>query len=522
MKSTFRTCRVVLSLFLAYFAVVGAGVCYAQSPNKIRQIQPQKMVDEKLFVLRAIDREISKWPMNATPNGLIDRQLRIQRLAEHVQQRGFGEDMNAMLAEIQRAVRAHEDYFVDIGAIDRAALDRQKRERTALGANVTQGVLNGLAQDFTNPPVGSDGKPVGSTTVVVQRVGIGLVAGTLKEFIDQAERDADRKAALDNAKDRFLATFGAIRERVAALARAVARAERWNPGEEGFDGAQVSVALKRRPRDPFLILDDLGTPQPKDDAKELVRCAELAVHAATLVPSGTIYDTYRGDCLRLAAYFANEAASRSWTEGNHQYPAKNANAMVEICRTALAYHSDSAGYGRYDLAMALNFAGQHAESLDTVNSVIQRLGHDSNVTYNYACHLSLNKNAKASLDWLRHTFRMNGESVAWSKKDPDLAHLRESMPNEFRSLTDVRTTFTVNMGIFFDQVSVTNNSAFPVTNYALDLTVSDPSGGYWRKNVFFGTIRPGESRTVDLNGREILARANGWSSRASHGCDQTK
>jgi hypothetical protein len=192
----------------------------------------------------------------------------------------------------------------------------------------------------------------------------------------------------------------------------------------------------------------------------------------------------------MASALASQAASREWHKETKKYGSKLAKDAIRICRTRLAHDSDPGDWGKYDLAMCLHYAGLHGEALNE-SAKCRKLHNLSDVAYNHACLLSVNGDTRLALEWLAHAFRNGNSDVAWARQDPDFENLRAKEPKAFAELTKVKWSWRVDFGVINDDVILTNNSAFPLTN--IDLQVTFPTGSRRTARLTLTYLAPGQS-----------------------------
>jgi tetratricopeptide (TPR) repeat protein len=259
--------------------------------------------------------------------------------------------------------------------------------------------------------------------------------------------------------------------RTATTAKRVGKRHEWADGEVGFEYLDLQKELKRRPRDPFVIFESALVRKKSETPIELMRSARACVDAARLVPAGSIYDDFRAEFLVEAGLLARSAASYEWqADPKHRYGSQLSKEAVRICRTCLEYEADPTDWCKLDLALAVNFAGEHAgehkEALNVATKAKKR-HRDSGFAYDYACLLSLDGQTKLALDWLEFSFKQGNDDVIWARKDPELAKVRTDHPERFNRVTEVKWSWRINFGNFNDDIVLTNNSNFTLTNIAI-------------------------------------------------------
>ncbi len=80
------------------------------------------------------------------------------------------------------------------------------------------------------------------------------------------------------------------------------------------------------------------------------------------------------------------------------------------------------------------------------------------------------------------------------KLDPNLEALRNAFPTDFSNLFQVRFDWSIDWGLFSDDIVLVNKSAFPLTNVKLTAKLTSASTGDWGPREFEApVISPGQS-----------------------------
>ena len=372
--------------------------------------------------------------------------------------------------------------------------------------------------------------------------GMTIIGTLVKEVANAPARDEARRAAVDANARRFTARLSETLANAEGAALNLADRYGWAAGEAGFDMTPeqsrrvedmaakgdtpgllrlVEVARARRPRDPFAraaaAYQAALAPGQAADPEAFARASDECLAAAALVPKGAFYDPYRSDFLGLAGLLAGCAASyelgeRGWIAG----PARRGPRALSLWRAYLAIDPlDPGGEAREQLARALAATGRLAEAAATAAQVVDSRGNDPNFAYNYACLLSLTDKSADSLRWLQHAYRDCGHpDILRAKSDPDLAAVRASQAAGFGNLVAVRYTWSIDWGFFdHDDICLVNNSPFPLTGLALNVTVNSEGVAPWSTTLTTGRVEPGatcrwptwiKARGKDAKGGAIL------------------
>jgi hypothetical protein len=111
-----------------------------------------------------------------------------------------------------------------------------------------------------------------------------------------------------------------------------------------------------------------------------------------------------------------------------------------------------------------------------------------------ACLQSRRREAQASLEWLRGAIKQGFYDIPHIKRDPDLAHVRSALPKEFADAVEVKTKWDVVFGVFQDDITLTNQSAFPLTDVVLSAHLEQDQRR-WDPVLKVDRIGPGETHT---------------------------
>jgi hypothetical protein len=431
------------------------------------EIKAFENVDEDLFLLRVIENTYNNWPRSSDTSVVaaswaVDQRLFLNRITENARKKKLDADVISMLEACANLFRTFDDYLVEIGAVERAALDRAQEHRGKL--------LQEGAGRLVDRAIDNLGEKDAGKTIVSETAG-DVIVGFVVDLFQQADRDAAKKRSIEYAQARYEQTCRSARAEAAAAARRIAKRKQWAAGEVGFENVPFADQLKRRPRDPFVRAGAALIRVKNETAEDLMRDARVCVEAADLVPDDVVYDAYRATFLSFAGDLAERAAMNEWAnDSQHLYGTALAKEAVRICRTRLLHDSDTTDWGKYDLALALNFAGLHGDAL-AIATKAEKLRRNPGFAYNYSCLLSMSGQTRTALEWLESSFKLGNSGVSWAKQDPELAQLRRDHTDEFTRATEVKWEWKIVYGFFNDDIVLTNNSLFPLTDITLTPTI---------------------------------------------------
>jgi tetratricopeptide (TPR) repeat protein len=193
---------------------------------------------------------------------------------------------------------------------------------------------------------------------------------------------------------------------------------------------------------------------------------------------------------------------------------------VALWREILKYEpSDPSGEVREALAFSMMANNELDEALKLVNAVLDLRKESMSFAYGYACLLSRTGSADLSLTWFNYAIAKGYNDIAHAKRDPNLAFLRQVKAEQFADATAVKWNWNIVYGFFNDDITLTNNSAFTITNVTFDVRLEQDKRT-WTPKLTAEAIPPGETYTwrnvVSIPGSRLTK------SSASVSCDQNQ
>jgi len=112
---------------------------------------------------------------------------------------------------------------------------------------------------------------------------------------------------------------------------------------------------------------------------------------------------------------------------------------------------------------------------------------------NYAYLMNATGDTKTAFAWFSYAVKTLGyNNIAGVKADPDLAVMRGAYRKEFDDLIAVKTSWHLNWGLFADEITLTNNSAFPISNVVLTVQITSREKS-WTPVLKCDSISPGQT-----------------------------
>ncbi|WP_337175254.1 hypothetical protein [Paludisphaera sp.] len=481
------------------------------------RIETSPRVDERLFLIRALEGLYSEWPVPSGDPAVFRTQVAMLRRsaalhAAHVEARNLDPSIAKLFRDCADLLNDYDEALAGVARAEREAIDevKQRRSRDVAHAKASGGEGSAMGDARKDPP-GARATGAGSSPVVQ----------ILNSFTRAAALDETKRALSEPIATAYAARASETLAHARAATGMLAREHGWEPAEVGFDTSpeetqELAAAIERgdfrryarilevishrRPRDPLLLgllarttAASLG---PSARPEALMRQSDACLDAASLVPEGLFYDGYRAAFVADAARLAGAAAvAEIGDKGWISAPVPSAPRAVRLWRTHLAYDElDASGADRAELAWALAMAGRRQEALAEAFQVATLRRDDLTYLYALACLLSLEGRIDESFALLRHAIESCGfYNIASLKSDPDLAAVRSKKAAEFADLARVKHDWKIERGIFSDDICLTNKSAFPITNVKFKVTVASEGYSTWSRTFEAVAIFPGET-----------------------------
>ncbi len=468
--------RLTIFYLLLAVSLPQIGSSQAENPDQPFVISALPSVDENLFALRLLADIYTHWPdlKGDRPKlrAWFSEARRSTSLAlGQIRTRGLDPDLAVVFNDCLSYMGATESYLSKLDLID-----SQNDTRTVwdLITSLYDGYkASGDATStasklgFSDENAASAGKLVGAANAAANFYSKSQERGARyqTDVSDQARR----------LEDTWNMTWGTLQ----TVSRKLTAKYGWAVGEAGFDGfqsPQIADLVVRSPRDPFVrarYADSLLS-----DAKDPEQCIKATneyLHAAQLVPSDSSYDSLR---LQYVAEAMNAAVYAPAIEaGSRGYSAHPASAPVglKLARTYLAIDpADTSGLGHVQLARSLAFLGRYDEAANqatTAYNLDKQWGDDAGFCYRYAKLMCLTGRMNMVADWLKQAYRAGYHDISSFRADPDMSGFRNAEPRQFEQLTAPKWGWEIKFGVFMDDVVVTNNSPFDLTNVQVQVHV---------------------------------------------------
>ncbi len=489
--------RVVL-IMLAVCSILGA--CNPATPRQAigqdsSPTESRTRRAESLFLIHALGNTYDQLPTGRQQSGqraawIAGTTQRTSRLRAHMQVAKLDPDLVVLYEDCLKLLNAFEGYLLNVGAIEQQTRDRA-------GTDALDSILAGVQ---TASQAEEDALRRGAAQDRASNAGAaaGLFEGFKDAYSRSQRRTATEKAAIEQEHRKLTSVWIETMSRASAAVEKFTEKYEWTPGEAGFDGFQSQYLIdyvKRRPRDPFVTVRYATTPVKDALPADILKDAEMCVIAADLVPAGTVYDQFRVEFLWRASDLAVSAAAGEAGSYSAEPSASGARALQLAEKYLAADSQDSFGRGHALLARALAMSHRYPDAIAAANIARKNWEHDANFQYRYAKLMSLTNQLDLAGDWLAASYNSGMNDISHVRTDPDLSSFRLGRMERYTQLTTVKLTYTIDPGSLWDDVMVSNESPFDVTNVQMRIRIRKEQRT-WDRDIKCEAIKSGQTCKV--------------------------
>jgi hypothetical protein len=259
----------------------------------------------------------------------------------------------------------------------------------------------------------------------------------------------------------------------------------------------LRTRMQTRRRDPFAVEDyiDFVEQGATGNPTALLELAELADRARGLVPRENAYLHDRVRLLFRATLLAIEAAEAT----GHDAFVNRDSELTRVCSVYAARFmsensSDPNGLGRLLSAIARAHQGRLQAASESLESARPLLITNGIFHYVSARLSAVLLQPEKALESIRMAISCGFEQIRAARGSADFAKLPKIQRDRLQELLRVRYEWKPIPGVFTDDVVVTNNSAFPLTN--VTFRVDMKSGGQMQCRMLekLERLEPGASK----------------------------
>jgi hypothetical protein len=286
---------------------------------------------------------------------------------------------------------------------------------------------------------------------------------------------------------------------------------------ESLDDSDVNIAgialdgsegaAKKLSSNPFalarLASSQNGVTQPEDYrtlSLVYLRCAQLC-------PDGSAYHDHRQQYLTSSAALMTDAAAI--ISGGSYAHGKSPTALEASSLWKAAFMLDDGKLGpsaSFSHGRALALSGRFGDASNVMGSVTKAHTGDAGFALKYAKVLSLSGQPTYSIAWVKYCLSLDSTQLNHIRSSEDFSGVRTGLPSEFKEATSVKFSWSKELGYLSDEISLTNNSLFAITDVKFSVALLDSNLNSWEKDLFVESIAPGATKTWNLGFRGISAR----------------
>jgi len=495
---------------LAIFAVVLTTITTPVLAEKSKWGRPSQ--SEEYFLIRTLENLYEQWPQNVSdPVHFTTAAAELRRSAISLQVRAETAKLHPSLVEgfrdFVRQLDAYTAFLTDIGAIEQNAKIQASEDALRSGGHGGKAAIGSYT-------VLSGQDNVSSTEALVVSAAFGAVVYAVEYFGSARQREEALRHALhaeaQRIQDTFIITLERTRQRFLNLAISRGWEEEeigWNLSPEhaqvllnmhasqDINGliAETSRQRSLRPDDPYIALQNnlLRSILAVDKPKTLDHLTEDTLTLIRLIPNDSFYNQYMLSVVSAAATFASASRYAERIAGASPRSSSRSRLAVALWEEAYLLNTqDPAGKARFYRAQAYASNGDTRKALSELGEIANLYKNDPDFLYAYAYIYSLAGNYDASLRFLKRALQTNEVDLATIRTDPDLDDLRISRKTDYDKLTTPQFTFSIQYGILFSNVILTNDSPFTLTNVKL---VSATAG--WNPELEVDVLPSGKTHT---------------------------
>jgi hypothetical protein len=462
-------------------------------------IQPIANLDQRQFLLYRLEdlyRDFCSINKDNPANDLASLRNKAHRMHDYIQLNHIDDTLEFLYSDFLTFVDGFSSFLVNIDKIQSDSQIVSGNQSSESASDAAKTGLN-VAGQLLN---------LGAQQQMDIGMGESLFAGGAVALIQYFWDEQNKRESLDAARKQAISFKSGEQNRLCAetvarfqnRALALAQKSQWQKGEADFDDFAalqwntLSRLVESRPHDPFLVyrLIEILLSQPPNSSSAEVN-ANACLSAARLVPAGQIYDEYRAQLLAVGGLILLRSLDNDGPYGSQAGPIPT--QAEQFWKTCLQFDKqDSTGFIRWMLSQAYAANGRIAEGLALSSDVAYLQQQTKGFVYHHARLLSISGKQANAFKWLEHGIKNLGiEEIAYCKRDPNLAALRERMPKQFENLTAVKFNGAIDYGVFNDDILLTNYSCFPITGveYTVTITKGDKE---WKPVLKANRIMPGQ------------------------------
>jgi hypothetical protein len=493
-------------------------------------VAPAERLDEELWLVFILNQTYEQWPRPTADRDQLARWLRathprMELLAKVIQKNKLDPRLLTLHRDCIELIGQYTRFLITLGQIDKETAEETWKVVRGIGErglNRTGQVLGEVGDELVQAIMKD---PYAGLVGVGVAGGIGFVWGAIDEWIDWGRRVEERRNEIERAGAALSRATEDTHSRANALALELTRSRGWLAGECGLDNFKsddLDELVRRRPRDPFLRVQQARSGLWGKSANVLLTEGRACAAAAASIPEGKVYDDYRSEGLLAAALRLTDSGAVELDGAYSRGPSRAAPDAIAACRSYLRLvPKDPSGRGNMLLARALAMNGDYAGAV-RASAEARPFHGDAAFAYRCAKLHSLSGDTDRALEWFDRAITSGFPNVPDARATPDLEALRRANRDAFARILKPRFEWRIEWGILGpDKIILTNKSPFPLTGVRLKLRVTSTGSPDWHGDLACDAIEPGGEYVWPLGGpKSITSRGSDWKGTAELFCDQ--
>lgn len=460
-----------------------------------------EVVDENLFLMRWLDALYGEWhfvvPGFSRMERLAQAELRRSalRAKHHIE---LSESLDPLLAQLYgefvASLNEHRDIFITITGADEEEDELRNRHwRRAVGRGAADGITSTVV---TGKPAASLSGVFTGVLEVLEGPDTAELRQRVTRIVHQAERNLeDRTARFQSTGDALARRYGwGQHEPYISLREGAALLHCMERDDLECAISAIRTMRERRPRDLWLHLmhAQLTSLLPEVDVQGMLAQADECLKAIELIPPAALYDEHRMVATEMAASIAGAAREYEIHLGKAPLgETKAGRKAVELSRRLLEYDpADATGESRAWLAEQLVANNELDEARRLIVEVADVQEYDPCFVFLAARLMSRIGEYDTAIDLLKDAIAMGIWDTPWIREHPDFMSLRGARSEQFLEVLRVRTTWSIHYGFLNDDITLTNNSTFPITDVVFKLKLQQDERD-WDLQLTADEILPG-------------------------------
>lgn len=506
-------------------------------PVSLLDVSPLSEVSEEKFLLFLLEDELDqidflsrRKPEEALPR-LAENKAIAVAVTKHLHTASpHKEDFAPLFEQLAYLPDAYQTMLSDIGRVETLMSEKQ-------GDLVWKSGLTGIGTGWMAAQMDDNGDTARAFVAVISSIVTAWQQG-------QAIAD-EKKSRLESAASLFTAQLNKTRSDATVLADRLAQKNSWPRASLGFlpdrksFGQELMVrpmgelppilaGLKdQSPDNPFLKVQSIQLEDTLDKdetgADKLNKWSDEYLEITRMFPAGPAYDKMRRDYVLLAGFAALRAADLGGKGKALGAETKSSLMAASCCKTALNMDTtDPSGAIRWCYGRSLALVGNLEAAAAILVEVKDLMAGEPEYHYLMSRIRSVEGETDAAMEHFKMALSKGFSGIAEARTIPDLDDLRSDYDEEMQALLTVKYSWSVTYGLLNDDITIVNESTFPLTHLELQPVITNARGSFSpTKPLTLDNLKPGESHKW-VNRISVSGGKKGDGQKAELICDQNK